>query len=381
LSGRAWGASQIVVSITPFNYSGPADLQTLVNKEKGGGTQGFRSQNVYISNGRWSAQFGDIFGYGTYTARVFDYSACNSSCGSVTTFPLLATGTVIIAASSSSAPTCQVTSSSSSVISGNNYTVSWSSQNATYATGFKTQDKLPASGSQGFSTIGYPTGAHVDTLTFYGAGGTATCSAYINVVALATTPTPTLSVSPTSGQAPLDTTLYMQNLNASGKEPQWYWLNFGDGSESYFTKAVGRDAIQHTYAAAGTYSAKLSVCSLHTSEKDCDGWTGVTSVSVSVASAHSAWGTQSNNSTDSSVAVAPACPPVPQNGTSVSIQDDKGTCTVSTSTGAGYLTAAAADSASVNAPDIAGFMGKAAMAPWHAAVDSLSTIFYAAGIY
>lgn len=87
-------------------------------------------------------------------------------------------------------------------------------------------------------------------------------------------------------------------------------------------------------------------------------------------------------------AIAPTCPPLHKGVTSISARNGQGSCSVSTTTGEatsnaqGALTAALPLSAdSSGAPDMAGLLAAAVMAPWQAAVDSFSKILYAVGAY
>ena len=285
VSGKASNATTLIVSVAPSSYSGATDWQTLNNLEKGSGTAGFNAQEVTVSSGRWSKQFGDRFGAGTYTIRVFDYTSCrlNSQCSS---FPLLATGKVTIA------PELQ------------------------------NMLKLPYN----------------------------------------------------AGRAPFAATFYLQNLNASGTNGhEFYMLSFGDG-EYYITQSVGKDAVEHTYTAAGTYSAKLSQCTLHISEKDCDGWTGLTDVSVFVS--------QGISAAPSSLTAAPA----PDVAGAVArflkdYSDEFNDNLAAVVAAPPQIVVAVYPSYAASINDTSDLMAAAAMAPWRAAVASLSQIFFAAGVY
>lgn len=68
---------------------------------------------------------------------------------------------------------------------------------------------------------------------------------------------PTLSVSPMSGTAPLSVQFIMERLSQRGGASDGYSLDFGDGTNPYGTRSIGRDSVTHTYAAPGTYQVKL----------------------------------------------------------------------------------------------------------------------------
>jgi len=68
---------------------------------------------------------------------------------------------------------------------------------------------------------------------------------------------PTMTVSPTSGVAPLSVQFVLEKLNMQGQGATKYVVVFGDGTASYVTSAVGKDTVSHTYASAGTYIARL----------------------------------------------------------------------------------------------------------------------------
>ena len=85
-------------------------------------------------------------------------------------------------------------------------------------------------------------------------------------------PTAVAKVTPTSGPAPLAVSFDGTGSSDPQSQPLTYSWNFGDGTTS--TAASGT----HTYATAGTYSAKLTVM-------DTQGLTGSASVTVLVGSA------------------------------------------------------------------------------------------------
>jgi hypothetical protein len=247
---------------------------------------------------------------------------------------------------SASAPTCYITSDKVGVNYGDTYTINWSSSNANYMTGLHTQDKWPTSGSQTLSTLGYPAGLHTDTLTFVGYGGSMSCSSNISVVVSQPTASFDSSSLTTTSQHPLITG------SASGVNSVSLVLRgYGGGSANVVN---GRWAINiNDTLPPGTYFLQLN---------DDDNSTVLAQANLTILAS----GDKSSMapSANANVAMAPACPP------GAALQTAEGSCSTSS------MTASVAQ-----VPDIAGLLASAAMAPWQAAVASLTNILYAAGAY
>ncbi len=90
-----------------------------------------------------------------------------------------------------------------------------------------------------------------------------------------------LSISPTSGAAPLNVQFTLQGLNLPAGSAT-YTLDFGDGSAVYSTNATGKDSAIHTYSQPGTYIAALK--KTPGAQKDVD---IVSTVTVAVRAANS----------------------------------------------------------------------------------------------
>jgi PKD repeat protein len=97
----------------------------------------------------------------------------------------------------------------------------------------------------------------------------------ITVTAPPVEPTPTcsLGVSTSSGQAPLTVT-FTPSGNAQGGTIQGWALSFGDGAQLPAASGAPSGSFTHTYAAAGTYTAILVVS--NTNGKSCNSTRDIT---------------------------------------------------------------------------------------------------------
>jgi peptidoglycan hydrolase-like protein with peptidoglycan-binding domain len=77
-------------------------------------------------------------------------------------------------------PTCSMSTSKTQVVPFEPYTLTWSSSNADYVTGFAEQPKGPVSGNQIVTLVG--AGQRTYTLTFHGPGGQVSCSTSVSAI-------------------------------------------------------------------------------------------------------------------------------------------------------------------------------------------------------
>ncbi len=137
------------------------------------------------------------------------------------------------------------------------FTYSWVGNNATGS-------------SATFSTTISSAGSYPITLAVSNSGGTASASGTVTVIAPVVTPAnPVASASVTSGVAPLAINFSTTN-GTGGTAPYSYAWTFGDGSSSTSQNP------SHTYAAAGTYTAYVTV-------SDSAGGTKSNSLTVTVS--------------------------------------------------------------------------------------------------
>ncbi|TSC86904.1 MAG: OmpA/MotB domain-containing protein [Parcubacteria group bacterium Gr01-1014_8] len=154
---------------------------------------------------------------------------------------------------------CSMSVSPASITLGLSSLLTWSSTNANYGTISGIGTVAP----HGSQTI-YPTQTATYTGTFWGHQAVATCSATIMVASLTTSSNPSFSASPTSGEAPLAVTF---TVNPGDAAPSTFYVDFGDGSTGpLHLLSCGAPegvscpqvyTVSHTYAAVGTYIAKL----------------------------------------------------------------------------------------------------------------------------
>ena len=85
---------------------------------------------------------------------------------------------ITLGVSAAPPPTCSMSVSRSTIIGGQSVTVSWESQNADYAVWSHLDGSASTNGMQKFKHVGSTT---VYAMTFYGNGGTTTCSAEVIV--------------------------------------------------------------------------------------------------------------------------------------------------------------------------------------------------------
>lgn len=181
------------------------------------------------------------------------------------------------------------------------------------------------------------------------------------------------SALPHNGQAPLTVEFV---TSVSGGDAN-YFVDFGDKGIGWFEKGL-----MHTYASPGTYVAGMYRCNSHVSAKVCGDSTFLASKTVTVTSPGSSYAPPSG------VAVsAPHCPPLLAGQHSAASHNGSGSCTVTSVMPVAEVPPAVPRPPlaplwpHTGVPDVAGLMAAAATAPWFAAVDSLSNILFAAGIY
>ena len=131
-------------------------------------------------------------------------------------------------------------------------------------------------GQQGTATWNYAPGAAGAWDVYFGVwkeqseqnslAATGWLRGYVTVV-VEPTPTCSLSVDKTSGQAPLTVT-FTPSGNAQGGTFQGWTLSFGDGTQLPAASGGPSGSYSHTYTAAGTYTAILVVS--NTSGKSCN---------------------------------------------------------------------------------------------------------------
>lgn len=148
--------------------------------------------------------------------------------------------------------------------SGNGTSRSYSLRNTATGQTFEFSD-IRQNGFQadtGFRTLDLGTYVRTDTVTSSN-GTTATCSATLHIVATSTGSTSRFIATPTSGPAPLSVTF--SNMLSVGNQLSPIQIDFGDGQTATAGNCVApTDACSspgtntHTYAVAGTYSAKIT---------------------------------------------------------------------------------------------------------------------------
>jgi hypothetical protein len=141
-----------------------------------GGTGVSGSSYIPVVNGHWSYAIPQTLSAGTYVVKVLGPATPG-------------TGTLVISAPNTPSPTCSLTASPNSVSLGSQFSVSWTSQNATYATFVPDTsgkdaivvptDKFASSGST--SLTASVTGSPIVTLQVGGPSGIGTCAAAITV--------------------------------------------------------------------------------------------------------------------------------------------------------------------------------------------------------
>jgi PKD repeat protein len=195
-------------------------------------------------------------------------------------------------------------------------------------------------GPQGGSTATHAyavAGTYTVTVTIAdGAGATSTASSAVTV---STPPTAALTVTPTSGIAPLQVTANATGSSAGSNPISSYTFNFGDGSAPVVQSSATPEPV-HTYTAAGTFTVQVTVT-------DTSGVSATATASVVVSPAYivqdtfqrsnqTGWGTASGGGTWTQ-----------ESGTasSTSVAGDEGTISNSSSSDFEILGSATATSA------------------------------------
>jgi hypothetical protein len=244
ITGSAYGTSDVGLKLT-----GP------------GGDNVYTSGSASVINGRWSvpivsakvAMPNGVLTPGTYSVRVFDGMNVYES-----NMRLLTTGTLVVSSTSDTsgvAPKCSVIATPKTITIGQSTTIRWVSTNATRAVADVIDSDSEVNGSARITI--QEAGDRTYSFSFYGPGGSATCSVTVHVVPVEATS----SAAITSG---LTTTLTRPVIMGTAQNTSTVRLavlkngNAFDGIDSFpVTNGHWAVGLNNQVYAPGTYTVQV----------------------------------------------------------------------------------------------------------------------------